>query len=161
MAFTDPTTSRVSRDGGGWLWMDINAAVEGVGISLFPVGGQGGETTNTAAADPVPSVTWITFYGFTVLTSPTVDTEVYVSQGANFTTLFTYDVASTTVAGNYFPAEAAEKAAWDGLDPTNALTGGHFFSNPGILIKGIGLKFADESTDDLKIRVWFRHETSF
>jgi len=160
MAFTTPTTNRVSRHGRGRLWADFDLSVATADVLYFPAGGQGlNAAAGNSAIDPERYSNWVNFFGFSVLAVPTGNTTVSFRNSAG-TELFVYIVDTTTVIGNYYPAEMAGAAAWEGVSVSSSAEGGHTFNNPGILMSGMGFRFPT-GTNDLKIRIWFRHETSF
>ena len=153
MAFTTPTTTRLTPSGGGWLWMDLDAATQTVATAYWPSGGDGTQTATQAAADP--GEVWVTFYGIQIVTSPTVDTTVTIMEYDGTTSRFVFIVDATAAAGAFiFPLEAGLPA-----NPGTAITSAVGFINDGVAIPGFSAKVSDETPDDLKVRIWYRPET--
>jgi len=158
MAFTTPTTRRVASSGSGRLWADMDSGTHTLNTSYYPNGGQGAITSTAASADPFYSNNWIVFFGFSIIEAPALDTTITVEDGTGSKS-FVYIVDATAVAGNYFPAQFFGLAAHPGAIPSGTAHGGQTFTNPGIMLKG--LRFEHDGDDNLRIRLWFRHETSF
>ena len=148
MAFTTPTTTRLTPSGGGWLWMDVTGGSAAADTLFYPVGGDGTSTTTAASADPGSG--WVTFYGIQVLVAPTNETTVTVTG---------YDdivVGAAATVGKFYPAIIAPSAAHTaGYDISSSAT----FANPGICLPSLSVSINDITATALSFRVFYRPET--
>jgi len=135
--------------------MDVDAATYN-GTAVWPSGGAGSVSTTAAGADPQEQ--YVSIFGCLCLTAAAagdpVDVEIRAFDGT--TTLLTMTHAASFAVGRFFPAIYSDAATFAGIPVSTSVP---TISWPSMCVAGFSVFTETVTTDQLKVRVFYRPET--